>query len=142
MLLFDDAGVIAIPTVVVPVTVTLTVPLWEGRVPESPKYWALIWCVPTVSELVLMLAAPFVTATPEPSVAVPLKSCTIPPGVAPEEVTAMLKLSDVPIATLVCWGAAIFVIVAMRPTGAPASPPPQPTAKLTMQTNKSVSVAR
>jgi hypothetical protein len=49
-----------------------------------PRYWAEIWCVPTVSAVVEYAATP------------PLFSVTVPSGEEPGPVSVAVKVTDVP----------------------------------------------
>jgi hypothetical protein len=136
------AGLVVMATVVLPVTVRASVPLEDAKVVESPRYCALMECVPTARVAgAVRLAVPLETATAVP-IMVPLSSsCTLPVGVPP--VTEAVKVNAVPEATLpfVPLVRVNFVLVDTFCAGGALLTPLQPSVKASRQTSPRPSAA-
>jgi hypothetical protein len=61
-----------------------------------PRYWAEIWCVPTVSAVVEYAATPPLFSVTVPSGEEPSRKATLPEGTAPGPVSVAVKVTDVP----------------------------------------------
>ncbi|HEY2548724.1 MAG TPA: hypothetical protein VGI46_21795 [Candidatus Acidoferrum sp.] len=87
------AGLVVIAIVVVPVTVRCSIPaVADGEVVASPKYCAVIECVPTANDAgAVSVAAPPDTVAAIPIIVPPSSSSTMPVGVPPGDRYAKRK---------------------------------------------------
>lgn len=81
--------------VVAPWTDCETEPLLLLKPPVPVKAAEMV-CVATASEVVVNVALPLATATPDASVVAPSVNVTVPVGVAPDELTVAVKVTDCP----------------------------------------------
>ena len=92
---FDGFADEVTAVVVVPCTDCETEPLLFVN-PPVPVNDAVMVCVATESELVVKVALPAVTATPEARVVAPSVKVTLPVGVPPDEAIVAVKVTDCP----------------------------------------------